>query len=86
MKLVKILVLALIAYAITTFVVWLLYDLTQQYMSLGMLLVAGAACTLLAAVGKLTERPVDFVVNTHAHGDHVGGMVLLIAGIVAMTC
>jgi len=27
---------------------------------------------LLAAINKHAERPVDFVINTHAHGDHVG--------------
>ena len=32
--------LAVTAYAIATFVVWLLYDFTQQYMSLGMILVS----------------------------------------------
>lgn len=26
----------------------------------------------LAAIEKLTEAPVDFVINTHAHGDHTG--------------
>ena len=41
--------LALVAYAITTFVVWLLYDFTQQYMTPTMLAVAIALC--LAAVG-----------------------------------
>jgi exo-beta-1,3-glucanase (GH17 family)/cellulose synthase/poly-beta-1,6-N-acetylglucosamine synthase-like glycosyltransferase len=34
--------LALVAYGITTFVVWLLYDFTQQYMTLGLLIVTGA--------------------------------------------
>jgi len=33
--------LAVVAYAITTFVVWLMYDFTQQYMNLAMLIVAG---------------------------------------------
>ena len=40
--------LALVAYGITTFVVWVLYDFTQQYMSLGLLIVTGAL--LLSAV------------------------------------
>lgn len=44
--------LALVAYGITTFVVWLLYDFTQQYMSLGMLLVAGAL--MFSALGVVT--------------------------------
>jgi glyoxylase-like metal-dependent hydrolase (beta-lactamase superfamily II) len=28
---------------------------------------------LLAAVGEAAGAPVDFVINTHVHGDHVGG-------------
>ncbi|WP_226701995.1 MBL fold metallo-hydrolase [Microbulbifer elongatus] len=28
---------------------------------------------ILAAVGKLTDKPLRFVVNTHWHGDHTGG-------------
>ena len=28
---------------------------------------------ILAAVATLTDKPVQFVVNTHFHGDHVGG-------------
>jgi exo-beta-1,3-glucanase (GH17 family)/cellulose synthase/poly-beta-1,6-N-acetylglucosamine synthase-like glycosyltransferase len=42
--------LALVAYSITTFVVWLLYDFTQQYMSLGLLIVTGALLLSATAV------------------------------------
>ena len=28
---------------------------------------------IVAAVGKLTDKPLRFVVNTHWHGDHTGG-------------
>jgi glyoxylase-like metal-dependent hydrolase (beta-lactamase superfamily II) len=28
---------------------------------------------LLAAIGEISDRPVRFVINTHYHGDHVGG-------------
>ena len=28
---------------------------------------------IVAEVGKLTQRPIDFVLNTHWHGDHTGG-------------
>lgn len=31
------------------------------------------APALLARVEEIAGRPVDFVINTHAHGDHVGG-------------
>ncbi|MDX2422032.1 MAG: MBL fold metallo-hydrolase [Amphritea sp.] len=31
------------------------------------------APALLAKVQEIAGRPVDFVINTHAHGDHVGG-------------
>jgi glyoxylase-like metal-dependent hydrolase (beta-lactamase superfamily II) len=33
------------------------------------------APALLAKVEEIAGRPVDFVINTHAHGDHVGGNV-----------
>jgi glyoxylase-like metal-dependent hydrolase (beta-lactamase superfamily II) len=29
--------------------------------------------TILEVVGRITDQPVRFVVNTHWHGDHVGG-------------
>jgi glyoxylase-like metal-dependent hydrolase (beta-lactamase superfamily II) len=35
------------------------------------------APALLAAVLQTAGRPVDFVINTHVHGDHVGGNALL---------
>lgn len=37
------------------------------------------APALLAKVEEIAGRPVDFVINTHAHGDHVGGNVYLAA-------
>ena len=42
--------LALVAYGLTTFVVWLLYDFTQQYMNLGLLIVTGALLLGAAAI------------------------------------
>jgi glyoxylase-like metal-dependent hydrolase (beta-lactamase superfamily II) len=35
------------------------------------------ASKMLAAVTDITGRPVDFVVNTHVHGDHIGGNAAL---------
>jgi cyclase len=34
---------------------------------------------LLEYINKLTGRPVDFVINTHVHGDHAGGNALFAA-------
>jgi glyoxylase-like metal-dependent hydrolase (beta-lactamase superfamily II) len=28
---------------------------------------------LLEAIGELTDDPIEFLVNTHVHGDHIGG-------------
>ena len=28
---------------------------------------------LLAAIGEVSDQPIRFVINTHYHGDHVGG-------------
>ena len=33
------------------------------------------APALVALAEKIAGRPIDFVINTHAHGDHVGGNV-----------
>ncbi len=30
-----------------------------------------------AAVDELTEAPIDFLINTHVHGDHIGGNAVL---------
>lgn len=35
------------------------------------------APALLEAALELTGRPIDFVINTHVHGDHVGGNELM---------
>ncbi len=32
---------------------------------------------LVATVDKLADRPIDFIVNTHVHGDHVGSNATL---------
>jgi len=32
---------------------------------------------LIASAAELTDSPIDFVINTHAHGDHTGGNAAL---------
>ncbi len=32
---------------------------------------------LQAAIDRITEEPVEFLINTHVHGDHVGGNAVL---------
>lgn len=38
---------------------------------------APITASLLATIQKLAGRPLDFIVNTHAHGDHVGSNAAL---------
>lgn len=33
--------------------------------------------TLLGAVAQVVSEPIDFVINTHVHGDHAGGNAIL---------
>lgn len=32
---------------------------------------------LLAAIARLTDQPIDYLINTHVHGDHVGSNVAM---------
>ena len=41
--------------------------------------IAPLAPKVVAAIGSLTDRPVDFLINTHWHGDHTGANQALAA-------
>jgi glyoxylase-like metal-dependent hydrolase (beta-lactamase superfamily II) len=58
---------------------------TVQVGSDGVLVVdtqfAGVSDKLLRAIGGLSSEPIRYVVNTHSHGDHIGGNeALILAG------
>jgi glyoxylase-like metal-dependent hydrolase (beta-lactamase superfamily II) len=38
---------------------------------------APISADLVATVAELSDRPIDFIVNTHVHGDHVGSNAIL---------
>ncbi|HEY6362587.1 MAG TPA: MBL fold metallo-hydrolase [Vicinamibacterales bacterium] len=52
-------------------------NVTVQAGSEGVLVVdtqfAGMSEKLLAEIRKISDRPIRYVVNTHVHGDHIGG-------------
>jgi glyoxylase-like metal-dependent hydrolase (beta-lactamase superfamily II) len=37
-----------------------------------------AADAVLAAIRRLTDKPIKYIINTHAHPDHVGGNAVLV--------
>ena len=39
---------------------------------------AAAGDAVLAAIRRLTDKPIKYIINTHAHPDHVGGNAVLV--------
>lgn len=52
-------------------------NITLQVGDEGVLIVdtgiAGASGKILAAIRKITDKPIRYIINTHYHADHVGG-------------
>src|ERR1700722_12303762 len=52
-------------------------NITMQVGKEGILLVdtmyAGLSDKVLAAIRTVSDKPIRYIVNTHAHGDHTGG-------------
>src|SRR6202046_2365822 len=52
-------------------------NITMQVGKEGVLLVdtmyAGLSDKVIAAVRTISDKPIRYIVNTHAHGDHTGG-------------
>src|SRR5438874_2048394 len=52
-------------------------NITAQVGDEGVLLVdtgtAAASDKVLAAIRRVTDKPIRYIINTHAHADHVGG-------------
>ena len=56
-------------------------NITAQVGDMGVLIVdtglAGRSDAVIAAIRKLSDKPLQYIVNTHFHADHTGGNVAL---------